>query len=512
MTIWNAIDEHFTAQMGEIVGMGALEQGKEKHEAPHKQPEGKNLTVSVEDQKAHVGKDAEATVAMAQKQMEKGQLPNPEIVSDTSKMHSDKPKNGATLEDGPNGHKRVSEVKYEDGKSRKFTYDKEGHLTKYKDKDGHEWERDKKDPNQWNQLDGKSSMRGQMIVGKDGEFKFVNYDKKHVSHYDANGNEKKEGRQEISTMSANEKAEVRMQGNAFANTGEPQDVNPPDPSKMTVAERDQHYRDQAMNVVDGAGQAIEGAVNQVIDSLPVPKEAKDVLKAGEQAVAGFIGEAVHTVIGLGSLISPHRPENAMVQQAENATEQAMNQAFGPVSPTDYAGRAMREMLIRGIGTAVTPIGTAGDIAHGIIDPLATAGNYYFGQGDADPGKWAQRVGGGIGEAVDDLKDPRTAGQAAFQAALVLAPLKGLGGVGKAAVPRIGIESRVAGLLEDGSSAFKAKPGGAGDAFTAWHQRPWAKQAVHEVQGEVVEEAGDAAKHTVKTPNPHEDIVDVEPIK
>ena len=482
--------------------MGSAERGNEKHDAPKKDTESKNLSASSEqaykDHKDVKANDASHTIAMAQQQMEKGHLAKTEIVHDTSKMHSDKPKNGATLEDGPNGHKRVSEIKYEDGKTRKFTYDEEGHLTKYKDKDGHEWERDKKDPNKWNQLDGKSSMRGQMIVGKDGEFKFTNYDKKHVSHYDANGNEKIDGRQEISSMSAEQKAEVRMQGNAFANTGEPQDVNPRDPMKMSVADRDAAQRDQAMQAVDNFGKAIDGVINQGINMLP--KEAQAIVRPAEQFIAGAIGEVAHAAIGLGSLIMPHRPENAVVQQAENATEQAMNKTFGPVSETDYTGRAMRDMFIRGIGAAVTPIGTLGDLAHAIVDPLATAGKYYT----SNP-----NLGADIGRAGEYLQDPRTLGQTAAQAAMILAPLKGLGGLGtRAAVA----EGSVAGLLEDGGSAFRYKPGGAGNAFDAWHKRPWAKQTVHEVEGEVVEEAGDAGKHAAKTANPHEDIVDVEPLK
>lgn len=473
--------------------MGSAESQNEKLDKQSKQPENKTLTVSSEqaykDHAEHKATDAGQTIAMAQQQMEKGHLTKTEIVSDFSKMHSDKPKNGATLEDGPNGNKRVSEVKYEDGKSRKFTYDEQGHLNKYTDKNGHQWERDKKDPNQWNQMDGKSHMRGQMIVGKDGEFKFVNYDKKYVSHYDANGNEKKEAQRETSSYSAQEKAELRMQGNAFANTGEPQDVNPPDPMKMSVAERDQRMHSQAMGVVDGIGQAIDGAINQI---------TPDFLKPAEQAVSGFVGEVAHAVIGLANLVSPHRPENAIVQQAENATEQTMNQVFGPIAPTDYAGHAMRDMLIRGIGTAVTPLGTAGDIAHAVIDPIATAANYYGGAPD---------IGADIGRAGEYLKDPRTFGQTAAQAVMLLAPLKGLGRFGRAGAA--GEAGSVAGLLEDGASQFKPKAGGAGDAFNSWRDRPWAKQAEHTVQGEVVEEAGESAAKTAAKSAPHEDIVDVE---
>lgn len=476
-----------------LITMGSVERNKEKTEAPNKGPEQSSLVKDPkdahQDHKTLQANDAGQTLAMAQKQMEKGQLTHTEIVHDLSKAHSDAPKNGATLEDGPNGHKRVSEIKYEDGKSRKFSYDKEGHLNKYQDKDGHTWERDSKDPNQWNQKDGKSHMRGQMAVGKDGEFKFVNYDKKYVSHYDANGNEKKEGQRDISTYSAQEKAELRMQGSAFANTGEPQDVNPPDPMKMSVAQRDQMMHSQAMGVVDGIGQAIDGAINQI---------TPDFLKPAEQAVSGFVGEVAHAVIGLANLVSPHRAENAIVQQAENATEQTMNQVFGPIAPTDYAGHAMRDMLIRGIGTAVTPLGTAGDIAHAVIDPIATTINYY----GSNP-----NVGADIGRAGEYLKDPRTFGQTAAQAVMLLAPIKGLGRFGRAGAA--GEAGSVAGLLEDGASQFKPKPGGAGDAFNSWRDRPWAKQAEHTVQGEVVEEAGESTAKTAAKSAPHEDIVDVE---
>lgn len=481
--------------------MGSAEKHNEKLDKAPQQTESKNLSVSSEqaqkDQKEVAANDASQTIAMAQKQMEKGQLTHAEIVNDFSKMHSDKPKNGATLEDGPNGHKRVSEIKYEDGKSRKFSYDKEGRLTKYQDKDGHVWERDGKDPNQWNQKDGTSHLRGQMIVGKDGEFKFVNYDKKspHVSHYDANGNEKANEKRPIDTLSAAEKAELRMQGNAFANTGEPQELGPPDLTKVSVAEKDQYVRNQAMQAVDGLGQTIDNAVNNAL-----PQEVRPAW----QFISGAVGEAAHVVTGLASLVSPHRPENSVVQSAENATEQAMNQTFGPVGETDYVGRAIRETLIRGVGTLATPVGTLGDLAHAVVDPLATAGNYYFG-GKAD-------VGADIARAGEYLKDPRTLGQTTLQAVMLLAPLKGLGRFGRAGTA--GEAGSVAGLLEDGASQFKPKPvkpkpGGVGSAWDSY--RDLRSQKVHTVERQVVDDTAESAAKAKPT-NVHEDIVDVDIVK
>ena len=197
--------------------------GKDKVLAEMKSAGDKSLFVSTEESYRHHREEYLAQrkelPGQAKKQADNQQLPEILIQHDLAKAVSDAPVHSPKLD----AQGRVNEINYPDGKTRSFAYDRTtGHLVKYKDKNGHEWKWDHGNPTRWERTDGKDVLLGRMIVGKDGSFKFLNYNKNYVSHYDANGDEKKDAQRDLSTYSAKEKNEFKKKANEFATTGKPQ--------------------------------------------------------------------------------------------------------------------------------------------------------------------------------------------------------------------------------------------------------------------------------------------------
>ncbi|MBX9880028.1 MAG: hypothetical protein K2Y22_16340 [Candidatus Obscuribacterales bacterium] len=145
-----------------------------------------------------------------------GTLPPVEFHDSALEKLSDAPPNPPVLDE--NG--RVESINYADGTSRQFTY-KDGQIDTYKDKDGHLWKFSA--PDAWTQQDGKSVLHGEMIVGKDGSFTFINHDKDYVSHYGADGKEKVDAQKKYDEYSKEDLIALEAAGKQFAATGLPQD-------------------------------------------------------------------------------------------------------------------------------------------------------------------------------------------------------------------------------------------------------------------------------------------------